>query len=233
MATLFDAEPDDRAPEEIVPGAHWMPGWLDAASQRWLVARFHEWAAGPVPPRGAKVRGHEMSVKTVCLGWHWRPYEYTRTAVDVNGERVLDVPDWMVRLGRKALAAGGWEDEVVAAYTPDAVLVNWYDADARMGMHQDKDEDSLAPVVSLSIGDTCTFRFGNTETRSKPYRDIRLQSGDMFVFGGPSRLAYHGVPKIFPHTAPADCGLPHGRINLTLRMTGLTDSAEIGDAKRR
>lgn len=229
MNTLFDAESADRSPEEIAPGAHWVPDWLDAAQQRWLVARFHEWAAGPVPPRGAMVRGHEMSVKTVCLGWHWRPYEYTRDAVDVNGARVLEVPDWMVRLGRKALATNGYDPSLVERYTPDAVLVNWYDADARMGMHQDKDERSLAPVVSLSIGDACTFRFGNTESRTKPYHDIRLESGDLFVFGGPSRLAYHGVPKIFPNTAPPDCGLSQGRLNITLRMTGL----EIGAPKRR
>lgn len=232
MEPLF-GDLSDRPPGEIAPGARWLPGWLDRAGQRWIVARFHEWAAGPVPLRGAKVRGHEMSVRTVCLGWHWRPYEYTRTAVDVNGARVLDVPEWMARLGRKALSATGYEDHLVASYAPDAVLVNWYDTDARMGMHQDKDERSLAPVVSLSIGDSCTFRFGNTETRTKPYRDIRLQSGDLFVFGGPSRLAYHGVPKVFPHTAPTDCGLSNGRINITMRITGLTDSAMIGDSKRR
>jgi alkylated DNA repair protein (DNA oxidative demethylase) len=88
-------------------------------------------------------------------------------------------------------------------------------------MHQDKDEESLAPVVSLSIGDACRFRFGNTETRTKPYQDIELGSGDLFVFGGPSRLAYHGVTKVHPGTAPDGCGLETGRINITMRVTGL------------
>lgn len=78
-----------------------------------------------------------------------------------------------------------------------------------------------APVVSLSIGDTCTFRFGNPDTRNKPYADVELQSGDLFVFGGPSRFAYHGVPKVFPGTADPDCGLTSGRLNITLRVTGL------------
>lgn len=90
-----------------------------------------------------------------------------------------------------------------------------------MGMHQDRDERSSAPVVSLSIGDTARFRLGNTENRGRPYRDIDLHSGDLFVFGGPSRLAFHGVQKIYPGTAPLDCGLDSGRINITMRVTGL------------
>lgn len=71
------------------------------------------------------------------------------------------------------------------------------------------------------VGDTCRFRFGNTENRNKPYQDIDLTSGDLFVFGGPSRLAYHGIPKMYPGTAPRDCGLASGRINITMRVTGL------------
>uniref|UniRef100_UPI002811123E alpha-ketoglutarate-dependent dioxygenase AlkB n=1 Tax=Streptomyces sp. TaxID=1931 RepID=UPI002811123E len=99
-------------------------------------------------------------------------------------------------------------------------LVNFYDADARMGMHQDRDEASAAPIVSLSLGDTCVFRFGNTRTRSAPYRDVELRSGDLFVFGGPSRYAFHGVPRIRPGTGAAALGMKGGRLNLTLRMTG-------------
>lgn len=176
-----------------------------------------------MPIRAAKVRGHEMSVRTVCLGWHWRPYKYTREATDVNGARVLPFPDWMVLLGRRALKAAGSSDEEAAAYAPDTALVNFYDDAARLGMHQDKDERSLAPVVSLSIGDACTFRFGNTENRNRPYTDLRLCSGDLFVFGGASRLAYHGVTRVHPSTALEGCGLDAGRINITMRMTGLAD----------
>lgn len=221
MDALFDDDGLDRPVPELPDGAHFVPGWLTLDQQRWIVDRFHEWTRGPVPIRAAKVRGHEMSVRTVCLGWHWRPYEYTREAVDAGGNRVLPFPDWMVRLGRKALVAAMDDPRAGDDYTPDTALVNHYDADARMGMHQDKDERSLAPVVSLSIGDTCKFRFGNTEHRGKPYQDIELASGDLFVFGGPSRLAYHGVPKVYPGTAPAGCGLDGGRINITMRVTGL------------
>ena len=161
-----------------------------------------------------------MSVQTVCLGWHWQPYRYTRAADDVNGAHPAPLPDWLIDLGRAALADAYPGQPSAAPYTPDTALINFYDAHARMGMHQDKDERSDAPVVSLSIGDTCLFRFGNTATRTKPYTDVELASGDLFVFGGPSRHAYHGVPRIHPGTADPATGLARGRLNLTLRETG-------------
>ncbi len=89
-----------------------------------------------------------------------------------------------------------------------------------MGMHRDAEEKSAAPVVSLSLGDSCVFRFGNTASRGRPYQDVRLCSGDLFVFGGPARLAYHGVPKVLPGTGPRGLGLT-GRLNITLRVGGL------------
>lgn len=223
MSTLFSDSFLGRPRRELAPGAHWIPDWMGLEEQRWIVARFHEWGRGPVPPRAASIGGHEMSVQTVCLGWHWRPYAYSREAVDVNGNRVLEFPEWMVRLGRKALFDATGDREAAEAYTPDTALVNYYSTGSKMGMHQDRDERSVAPVVSISIGDTCQFRFGNTRNRNRPYEDIALASGDLFVFGGPSRLAYHGVTKVLPGTAPAGCGLERGRINITLRVTGLRD----------
>jgi alkylated DNA repair protein (DNA oxidative demethylase) len=198
-----------------------MPSWLTTQQQQWIAARFREWAAGPVPIRAARVRGHQMSVQTVCLGWHWQPYQYTREATDVNGRRVLPFPDWMARLGRRAVAEAAGDTRAGDGYRPDAALVNFYDENARLGMHQDKDERSAEPVVSLSVGDSCAFRFGNTRDRGQPYEDLMLASGDLFVFGGPSRLAYHGVTRVHPGTAPAGCGLAGGRINITMRVTGL------------
>ncbi|MBB0990868.1 alpha-ketoglutarate-dependent dioxygenase AlkB, partial [Dietzia sp. SLG510A3-30A2] len=108
-------------------------------------------------------------------------------------------------------------------YTPDAALVNLYGRGSTMGLHQDRDEASTAPVVSLSLGDACTFRFGTPEHRGRPYTDVRLESGDLVVFGGPSRMAFHGVPKVFDGSAPAWCrevlGAEPGRVNITLRET--------------
>ncbi|WP_327113417.1 alpha-ketoglutarate-dependent dioxygenase AlkB [Streptomyces sp. NBC_01341] len=212
-----------RPPMEVAPGAVHIPGWLTDDEQRDLVTACRAWATGPVPIRHTRLpRGGVMSVQTVCVGWHWRPYAYTRTADDVNGRRVADFPDWMVLLGRRALL-DAYGDRVQAdGYTPDTALINFYDGQARMGMHQDKDERSSAPVVSLSIGDSCVFRVGNTETRTRPYTDVELASGDLFVLGGPSRFAYHGVPKVIEGTGDPATGLKSGRLNITMRVTGLT-----------
>lgn len=224
MDALFGDDLLPRPRRTIAPGAIHLPGWLDARQQAWLAEQFRIWAAGPVPARAAVVGGHPMSVRTVCLGWHWRPYAYSREALDVNGNRVLDFPDWLAELGRRAVADAFPEQGSATGYVPDAALANYYDEEAKMGMHQDRDERSLAPVVSLSLGDTGLFRFGNTENRNRPHTDLELRSGDLFVFGGPSRLAYHGVTRILPGTAPADCGLERGRINITLRVTGMEES---------
>ncbi len=163
-----------------------------------------------------------MSVQTVCLGWHWIPYRYSRFAEDVDGAPVTAFPDDLAQLGQRAVRET-FGDTSGQKYKPDAALINFYDHSSRMGLHKDKDEVSDAPVVSLSLGDTCVFRFGNLRTRTKPYVDIELRSGDLFVFGGASRFAYHGVPKIIPGTGNPDIGLGIGRLNITMRVTGLGD----------
>ncbi|ADI04003.1 alkylated DNA repair protein [Streptomyces bingchenggensis BCW-1] len=205
-----------------------VPDWLTLQQQRELVAACRAWAQGPVPIRRTRLpSGGVMSVQTVCVGWHWLPYRYSRTADDVNGARAAEFPGWMVELGRRALAEAYQnkrEEMASADYTPDTALINFYDGQAKLGMHQDKDEKSAAPVVSLSIGDTCVFRVGNTATRTKPYTDIELASGDLFVFGGPSRYVYHGVPKVHEGTGDPATGLRTGRLNIAMRVTGLRDA---------
>lgn len=209
-----------RARSVVADGAVHVPGWLDGARQRELVEACRGWARGPVPMRHTTLpNGGVMSVRTVCLGWHWQPYRYTRTAGDVNGARVAAFPGWLAELGRAAVDEA-YGAGAGAGYAPDTALVNFYEGDAKMGMHQDKDERSGAPVVSLSIGDSCVFRFGNTRTRTRPYTDVELGSGDLFVFGGASRLAFHGVPKVRPGTADPASGMRAGRLNITLRETG-------------
>jgi len=106
------------------------------------------------------------------------------------------------------------------AFEPDICLINFYGQDGRMGLHQDKDEsrESLAagtPVVSISLGDTARFLFGGLR-RKEPVESMLLESGDVFVFGGPARLHYHGVTRIIPDTAPPALGID-GRFNLTFR----------------
>ncbi|MFI0741154.1 alpha-ketoglutarate-dependent dioxygenase AlkB family protein [Streptomyces sp. NPDC021100] len=207
-----------RAPAEVAPGAVHVPGWLDEAAQHRLLRACREWARPPAGLRAVRMpNGGEMSVRTVCLGWHWYPYGYARTVVDGDGAPVKPFPDWLGALARDAVARAYGTPAGPEPY--DIALVNFYDAGARMGLHRDGDERSAAPVVSLSLGDSCVFRFGNTETRTRPWTDVELRSGDLFVFGGPSRFAYHGVPRTFPGTAPAGLGLT-GRLNVTLRVSG-------------
>lgn len=216
MAALF---PRRRA--EIAPGAVHVPGWLTPAQQARLVAACRRWARPPAGMRATVLpSGGVMSVRTVCLGWHWIPYRYCATAADTDGAPVKPFPPWLASLGRRAVADAYGDTGAGVRYRPDIALINFYDAGARMGMHADRDERSPAPVVSLSLGDTCVFRFGNTRSRSRPWTDVELHSGDLFVFGGPSRLAYHGVPKILPGTGGPVPGL-EGRLSITLRESGL------------
>ena len=207
---------------EVSPGAVHVPGWLTIEQQRDLVVACRAWARPPAPIRHTRLPGGGvMSVQTVCLGWHWLPYRYSRTADDVDGGPVTPFPEWLADLGRRAIADAYEDEDAGERYHPDAALINYYADGARLGMHQDKEERSGEPVVSLSIGDACVFRFGNADNRNRPYTDVELRSGDLFVFGGPARFAYHGVPRTLPGTADPATGLARGRLNLTLRVTGL------------
>ena len=108
-----------------------------------------------------------------------------------------------------------WADVSGCPVAPEACLVNWYDAQAKLGLHQDRDEQTFAaPVVSVSLGDRALFRIGGL-ARKDPVRSVRLSSGDVVVLGGRSRLAFHGVSRIYPGTSSLLDG--PGRINLTLR----------------
>ena len=108
-----------------------------------------------------------------------------------------------------------WSDVAGYPAPPEACLINFYSDSARMGSHQDADEDDLsAPVISVSLGDDAVFHVGGPK-RSDPKRRVILKSGDVVVLGGPSRLAYHGVDRVLAGTSDL---LPRGgRINLTLR----------------
>lgn len=210
-----------RECRELAPGAVHVPDWLDLATQRRLVLACRDWAGEGPGIRAARLpNGGIMSVRSFCLGWHWYPYRYSRTRDDQDGSPVAPFPGWLGDIGRAAIAAAYADPVRAAAYRPDIALINHYDADARMGLHQDKDEDVLEPVVSLSIGAPCVFRFGNTEHRGKPWTDVELCSGDLVVFGDANRLAYHGVPKLLPAQDVPDTGLAGGRLNITLRVSG-------------
>ncbi|WP_441249616.1 alpha-ketoglutarate-dependent dioxygenase AlkB family protein [Kitasatospora sp. McL0602] len=223
MDGLFPPPARERA--EPAPGAVLLPDWLTPAEQRELVAACREWARPPAGMRTVRMpTGGVMSVQTVCLGWHWYPYGYARTVVDGGGAPVKPFPPELGALARRALAAayGGAGIAGAGGYEPDVAVVNHYPHGARMGLHRDKEERVDAPVVSLSLGDTCVFRLGNTETRTRPWTDLELRSGDLLVFGGPARFAYHGVVRTLPGSADPELGLGLvGRLNITVRQSGL------------
>jgi alkylated DNA repair protein (DNA oxidative demethylase) len=186
-------------------------GFLDRAAQEALLAAVRTVVArAPLyTPRLPKT-GKPMSVRmTNCglLGWitDKHGYRYQPTHPE-TGEPWPPIP---------RLLLDAWRTLAHYGPAPEACLINYYCADAKMGLHQDRDEQDFdAPVVSLSLGDTCLFRVGGTQ-RKDPTRSVRLASGDAVVLGGGARLAFHGVDRILSGTSTL---LPEGgRINLTLR----------------
>jgi alkylated DNA repair protein (DNA oxidative demethylase) len=203
---------------EIAPGAFHLPGCLSLEKQRVLADRCRALMDGPVPGYVPRVRGGGvMHVRMLCLGKHWNGlvYKYEPNRSDFDGLTVPPLPDDFRRL------ANGIAESVGMPLDADLCIMNHYDAEGHMGVHQDKDESEASlsaghPVVSVSIGDAARFLFGGLRRRD-PVDAIRLESGDAFVFGGPARLRYHGVSRIVPGTAPPDLGI-EGRFNLTFRQ---------------
>jgi alkylated DNA repair protein (DNA oxidative demethylase) len=206
---------------EVLPDVVHVKGWLDGAAQRRLADEFREWAVPPAGLRHPRVpAGHLMTVQSVCLGWHWQPYVYSRTADDTDGAPVKAMPADLVALARRAVTDTFGPDEAIR-YAPDAAIVNLYAPGARLGLHQDGEEPSTAAVVTISLGDTCVFRLAAVDRRTRPFTDVELRSGDLLVFGGVNRRIFHGVPKVLDGTGPAGLGLPPGRLSITVRETGL------------
>lgn len=154
--------------------------------------------------------GKKMSVRMSAAGiygWHSDRTGYRYIKAHPNGRPWPAIPQAVL---------GIWDQVTGLERKPECCLINYYDADARMGLHQDKDEaDFRWPVVSVSLGDDGLFRIGNT-ARSGKTESIWLQSGDVVVMGGDARLTHHGVDRIRSGSSTL---LPKGgRINLTLRV---------------
>jgi alkylated DNA repair protein (DNA oxidative demethylase) len=187
------------------------PGYFDLRRQQALMATLREvfHRAPPYTPRMPK-SGRPMSVRmSNCgrLGWFSDEdgYRY-EPAHPETGRPWPALPDALLEL---------WNDVADYPHPPEACLINLYAASAKMGLHQDLDEaDFTAPVVSVSLGDTCLFRIGGLK-RGDPTRSFRLNSGDVLVLGGNARLAFHGVDRIYSGSSTLLAG--GGRINLTMR----------------
>jgi DNA oxidative demethylase len=195
----------------LAPGLVYHPDYLDRPAQERLLeaVRAVTRAAPLFTPRMPRT-GKPFSVRmTNCgpLGWvsDQDGYRYQPTHPD-TGEPWPAMPEMV-------LAA--WERLGGYPRAPEACLVNFYDRAAKMGLHQDRDEKEMAaPVVSLSLGETALFRYGGLE-RTAPTRSVKLRSGDAIVFGGPARLIFHGIDRLYAGSSDL---LPQGgRLNLTLR----------------
>jgi DNA oxidative demethylase len=193
-------------------GVRHLPGYLDAEQQAALVEEIRDIVAGAplFVPKMPKT-GKEMSVRmTNCgnLGWvtdKERGYRYQATH-PATGEPWPDMPETLKQV---------WKDQARYPHEPEACLINFYSSDAKMGLHQDRDESEFsAPVLSVSLGDACLFRVGGVK-RNDPTVSFRLESGDVMLLEGPGRLAFHGVDRIYPDSSRL---LKNGgRVNLTMR----------------
>ena len=202
---------------DVLPaGFRFVPSFLDRPRQEALVRQLRVAEADapffvPTMPR----TGRPFSVRMTNLGplgWisdREGGYRYQPTHPE-TGAPWPPIPE---------IALGVWGAVSGYPHPPEACLVNRYAPGAKMGLHQDRDEQDFdAPVVSISLGDACLFRIGGT-ARNDLTRSFRLASGDVVVLGGDSRLAFHGVDRIFPGTSTLlrDWLPDGGRINLTLR----------------
>lgn len=203
---------------ELPPGMRHLPGFLDGKAQEKLVEDIRKVVVEaplftPEMPRTGKKMSVRMS-NCGTLGWVTdkdHGYRY-QTMHPVTGRPWPAMPPLLYEI---------WQSVAGHPAPPQACLINFYDASAKMGLHQDRDEETFdAPVVSISLGDACLFRIGGVK-RNDPTRSIRLESGNVFVLGNEARLAFHGVDRIYQGSSTL---LKHGgRINLTLRRVKADD----------
>jgi alkylated DNA repair protein (DNA oxidative demethylase) len=195
----------------VAPGIAYHPGYWSAAEQAALVEELRAiLKSAPLFTPSMPKTGKPFSVRmTNCgpLGWvsDREGYRY-QAHHPLTGEAWPAMP---------AMLLDAWRALSGYAHDPEACLINYYGPDAKMGLHQDRDEEDFeAPIVSFSLGDTAMFRIGGAERGGKT-TSLKLHSGDGIVFGGPARLVYHGIDRIFAGTSTL-LGR-EGRVNLTLR----------------
>ena len=195
----------------MIEGFRFLPEYFRPDAQRALVAEVLGLLEENPLYRGAMPRtGKPLSVRNTNLGpLGWvsdiKGYRYQPTHPE-TGKAWTAIPEVLMDL---------WRDVSNYDAPPQACLVNWYEADSRLGLHIDADESAKdAPVVSVSLGSRAVFRLGGLE-RTSPTSSMRLASGDVVVLGGQARRAYHGVDRIYPDSSTLVPG--GGRINLTLR----------------
>lgn len=214
--SLFDEPPTPyAAPEPIAPGAMLLHGFaLDQAEA--LIQSVQQVIASAPLRHLITPGGRAMSVgMTNCgaMGWTSSRTGYRYTSTDpLSGQPWPPMPACFADLALRAAAEAGFDH-----FRPDACLINRYEPGTRMSLHQDRDESDLgAPIVSVSLGLPAVFLFGGLQRGDRPAR-WRLSHGDVVVWGGASRLAFHGVAPLADGEHPS---LGRQRINLTFRRAG-------------
>ncbi len=213
MHDLFDDQQQTEAAREpLGPGAVLLRGYCLGAEGALLAALRQVTDAAPFR-RMVTPGGHTMSVamtKCGAAGWVTDRTGYRYDAVDpLSGRSWPPMPQAFRALATAAAADAGFE-----GFDPDACLINRYEPGAKLSLHQDRDEKAFdSPIVSVSLGLPATFLFGGLK-RADPQRRVPLKHGDVVVWGGPSRLAYHGVLPLKDGEHPL---LGRRRINLTFR----------------
>ena len=192
-------------------GLTYLPGFLERKAQEELVACLRDAVVAaplftPVMPRTGKAFSVRMT-NMGPLGWVSDRAGYRYQAIHPEqGTPWPAIPESVMAI---------WNKVSGYSHPPEACLVNFYTGSAKMGLHQDRDEeDFAAPVVSISLGDTAIFRLGGT-VRGGKTQSLKLESGDVLVMGGASRLCFHGIDRILGGTSTLL--KDGGRINLTLR----------------
>jgi alkylated DNA repair protein (DNA oxidative demethylase) len=197
---------------QLSEGVTHYPQWFSPEGQKALLETLRQAVAQaplftPVMPK----TGTPFSVRMTnmgSLGWvsdQAQGYRYQSTH-PLTGGPWPAMPEVLLKL---------WHEVAGYPHPPEACLVNFYTSSAKMGLHQDRDEqDFAAPVVSISLGDTALFRWGGT-TKGGKTQSVKLQSGDVLTFGGPARLCYHGISRVYEGTSTLL--KDGGRINLTMR----------------
>ena len=185
-------------------------GYLDATAQAGLIDLLRPILKTAPLFQPMTPSGKEMSIRMTsagALGWVTDRAGYRYQDTHPKGMTWPSIPDEILAI---------WQDLTDADRLPDCCLINYYGKDAKMGLHQDKDEADFSwPVLSISLGDDALFRIGNTMRGGKT-ESIWLNSGDAVIMGGPARLTYHGIDRIRYGSSRL---LPKGgRINLTLRV---------------
>jgi len=193
-----------------IRGVKLFDGFLDAAAQSAMVAEVRKIVRAAPLFAPVTARGQAMTVRMTSageVGWVTDRRGYRYEPRHPSGVAWPPIPDAVLAV---------WRAVVPGARAPESCLVNWYAPDARMGLHQDRDEgDFDQPVVSISLGDDALFRIGSVARGGKT-ESLWLRSGDVMVLGGEARLIHHGIDRIAPGTSTL-LEAP-GRINLTLRV---------------